>query len=260
MKNNFISELLFPPGCVGCNKRFDIFDSKYKDNDAFCPECRADWEREKLESCPSCGVAAVDCECSPEILNKRYIDCIALVKFGRTLCADRLIYTLKRKNHKRAFTFACEELARRLAAYENRYNIDLSGSIITNVPRKKKSITVYGFDHGRELALGVAALSGCEYKPLISRVGRGKDQKKMSPDERRCNASGKFKPTDELYELTGQTVILVDDVVTSGNTALECIKVLRAQGAEKVILLSIARTPERRVSRRKRRKSKNAEK
>ena len=42
--------------------------------------------------------------------------------------------------------------------------------------------------------------------------------------------------------LKGRTVILVDDVATTGNTLNECSRVLKRAGAEKVIGIVLART------------------
>ena len=244
VRRSFLSELLFPPKCVGCRERLDVFDDKRRLEDAFCPKCRAEWEREKLESCPSCGVAAVDCTCGPSMLKRKYIDCISLIKFGRTLAADRLIYTLKKKRLSKAFDFASSELSKRFKSYCVRYNIDLSDAIFTSVPRKATSVATYGFDHAKLLSEMTAALTGNEYKELLSRRGRGRDQKKLTESERKHNVEGKFFVSSDI-ELKCMTVVLVDDVVTTGNTAYQCIRALRQQGVSKVILLSIARAPQK---------------
>ena len=256
MRRSFLSELLFPPKCVGCKERLDIFDGKRRDEDAFCPKCRAEWEREKLESCPSCGVAAIDCACCPSTLKRKYIDCIALIKFGRTLSADRLIYTIKKRRIQKAFSFASDELAKRFKGYCHRYNLDLSEAIFTNVPRKASSVARYGFDHAKLLSEMTAKLTGNEYAELLVRRGRSRDQKKLSGEERRRNVEGKFAVAPNT-DLKGKTVVLVDDVVTTGNTAYQCIRALRKQGVSKVVLLSIARAPQKKRPRRRKRRIKS---
>ena len=250
MKRTFLLELLFPPKCVGCRERLDIFDDKRRDEDAFCPQCRAEWEREKLECCPSCGVAAVDCSCCPPILKRKYVDCVSLIKFGRTLSADRLIYTIKKRKLYKAFAFASDELAKRFESYCYRYNTDLSDAVFTNVPRKASSIAKYGFDHAKVLSQLTATAVGTEYAELVVRRGRGHDQKKLTGEERKRNVEGRFYAVDN-GDLKGKTVVLVDDVVTTGNTAYQCIRALRKQGVSKVILLSIARAPQKKRPRRR---------
>lgn len=251
MKSNVLGELLFPPKCVGCGERRSIFEKTDDFDYAFCPKCRAEWEKEKLSACPTCRVAAVECTCTPSLLDKKHIDCISLVKFGRTECVDRLIYSLKKKKTAKNFDFASSELAKRFLSYADKNDVDLSDVIFTHVPRKRSSITRYGFDHAEILAKESARLAGCSYEELIYRIRGGKDQKKLSYAERRKNIAKSFGVAIE-GDINESCVVLVDDVVTSGNTAHECIKILRGNGVKRVVLLSIARAPEKKVAKRKR--------
>ena len=251
-----MAELLFPPKCVGCGERLEIFDNN---PGAFCDNCRADWETDKHSACPTCRVAANECTCAPSTLDKKYIHCISLVKFGRTECVDRLIYSIKKRRLARSFDFAAVELAERLDAFRKTSDLDLADAIVTNVPRKSTSIVEHGFDHAQILARMTAEKSGYKYESLIRRVRGGKDQKKLTFKERGKNVKGSFE-----LSLVGDhcptTVILVDDVVTTGNTANECIKSLRGSGVKNVVLLSIARASEQKKAKRRRIRSKKSKK
>lgn len=247
---SFFRRLFFVPRCAGCGARFNIFNNDGGELMSLCKTCRASWEREKLNSCSTCGVAAIDCVCAPKIIEKKYVDCIALVKFGRAAAVDRLIYTLKRRKIDRNFQFASSELAKRFLVYLRKHNIDPSDVVFTNVPRKISSIYRYGFDHAELLSRISAKMSGCEYDELLVRVSDGRDQKKLGADKRAENAKGRFELFDDR-SLKGRIVVLVDDVVTTGNTANECVKLLRSKGASKIVLLSISRAPEKQIARRK---------
>ena len=250
MKRAFLSELLFPPKCVGCGERLDSFEDTFDGGYAFCVNCRAEWEREKLNACPTCRVAAIECTCRPEILDKKHIDCISLVKFGRVQSADRLIYSLKKT--RKNFDFASTELAKRFLTYAEKTDKDISNAIFTNVPRKRASIARFGFDHAKILAKMIAEKSGYPYEELLMRTGNAKDQKKLTLKERGENVKGNFELAVE-GRINEKTVVLVDDVVTTGNTAHECIRVLRAGGVKNVVLISIAHAPEKKTAKRKRR-------
>ena len=63
------------------------------------------------------------------------------------------------------------------------------------------------------------------------------DQKGLNSEEREKNINGVFKYTGNL---TGKTIVLIDDIVTTGATLRECFRVLRNAGAEKVIVVVMA--------------------
>ena len=260
MRRLYIGQILFPPKCAGCRERLDVFSEPFGASDAFCVNCRADWEKEKLSACPSCRVAAIECTCRPDILDKKYIDCISLVKFGRAQSVDALIYSLKKRKVAKNFDFASSELAKRFKSYEKNTDRDLSGAIFTSVPRKRRSIARFGFDHAKILARQTAEKLGHPYEELIMRVGHSKDQKKLSRSDRGKNVKGSFGLAIE-GKINEKTVVLVDDVVTTGSTALECIRVLRDGGAKHIVLLSLSHAAEKKKAKRKRlRGRKNAKK
>ncbi len=63
-----------------------------------------------------------------------------------------------------------------------------------------------------------------------------------SSKERRLNVSGVFVvPEKKKAEINEKTILLVDDVLTSGATLNECARVLKEAGAKKVYVLCLAR-------------------
>ena len=62
----------------------------------------------------------------------------------------------------------------------------------------------------------------------------------MSVNQRRRTVSGAFR-VDPAVDLEGRTVVLVDDVLTTGSTAEACAKALRKAGAARIELVSWAR-------------------
>ena len=67
-----------------------------------------------------------------------------------------------------------------------------------------------------------------------------KSQQGSSAKERRINLKGAFDIAD--IDVKGKTVLLVDDVRTTGATLNECAKVLKKNGAERVCAVVIAVT------------------
>jgi len=72
---------------------------------------------------------------------------------------------------------------------------------------------------------------------LLKRIRATRPQVGLTTDDRLTNLSGAFEASPECR---GLSVLLVDDVTTSGGTARECAKTLRAQGALEVFLVTFA--------------------
>ena len=83
------------------------------------------------------------------------------------------------------------------------------------------------------------------YEKLLKRKLGGRPQKKMSEKKRLQNVKGRFKGVDGT-DISGAKIILIDDVMTTGATASECVKILKSNGAAEVILLTLARTESKR--------------
>ena len=66
-------------------------------------------------------------------------------------------------------------------------------------------------------------------------------QTQLTEDERRKNVRGAFE-TDPNKSLKQKSLLVVDDVYTSGATVNECSRVLMRAGAGEVIVLTLART------------------
>ena len=49
----------------------------------------------------------------------------------------------------------------------------------------------------------------------------------------------------ERFSLSGETVVIVDDVVTTGATVSTCVKAVKMLGAKQIICVSVAKTFER---------------
>lgn len=75
---------------------------------------------------------------------------------------------------------------------------------------------------------------------LISRIKDTKPQYKLKKEERIKNLSGAFKVNKENYN--GKTVLLIDDICTTGSTFDEMIKELAKNGITKIVCLA-ATTP-----------------
>jgi predicted amidophosphoribosyltransferase len=91
-----------------------------------------------------------------------------------------------------------------------------------------------GFDPAEEIAIAVAELAGLDYRSCLRRgrgrrqVGRGRRQRLADPP--RVWAEGPAPGS----------VLLIDDVWTTGATLEACGRALRAEGARRIVALTLA--------------------
>lgn len=100
-----------------------------------------------------------------------------------------------------------------------------------------------GFNQAEILAKELGKVFGIPVKEkILVRIKNTKPQKILGPKERNSNLKGAFmvdnRQKDKL--LTGKTVLLVDDIYTTGSTLDAAAGVLKKAGAEKVYYLTIS--------------------
>ncbi len=113
---------------------------------------------------------------------------------------------------------------------------------IVGVPRHRSRVREQGGDPVHELARALARASA---RPLWSRALRRTratpPQTGLGHAERRRNVRGSFAARPG--SLRGRSVLLLDDVTTTGATLAEARRALRAAGARRVVPVALAATP-----------------
>lgn len=238
-------DFLFPPKCVCCDAVLESAPERVHKSggDAFCPECRAEWEQAKLQQCAYCRLPMMDCRCSSNLMRRSGNNVLLkLCAYGGEYetAVKRLIFMLKRYPDRRAELFAANQLLFPLKRYASIYlGADLC---ITNIPRRYRGYAFYGYDHAEVLAKNIAKLSGIPYICLLDRIKDGKEQKGLGEHERLENVRGAFALTKEAGQIGKRCVILVDDIVTTGASMNECISVLKKAEPAAILPICIAHT------------------
>ena len=117
---------------------------------------------------------------------------------------------------------------------------DIEFDYVAYVPMDKKREKQRGFNQSMLLAKGIAEELNIPFgKNLLVKLYRTDVQHELNEVERKGNLLGAFD-VSSAYNLEGRTVLLVDDVKTSGATLNECGKMLYLNGAERVFCLTAA--------------------
>lgn len=117
---------------------------------------------------------------------------------------------------------------------------DLTGAtFLCHVPLHRQRRKERGFDQAELLARKLSALSGLPWKAGLMREINTPSQVGLGLHERRANVNGAFAWRGEA--LRGETVVILDDVVTTGSTINSAAQALIEAGAGRVDGLSIAR-------------------
>jgi ComF family protein len=145
-------------------------------------------------------------------------EAIKRLKFGRQLAYLPVLHHWLKQTH-------CRELLQ---------EVDL----LLPVPLHPRRLKARGFNQALLLAQG---LSGPPLeRQVIIRTRHTLPQIGLNPKERRDNVRGAFAVTHP-EKVKRKTVLLVDDLYTTGATAKECARVLRKAGAKQVDVLTVAR-------------------
>lgn len=112
---------------------------------------------------------------------------------------------------------------------------------IVYVPMMKEDEAERGYNQSELIAKELSHLNG---KPCVNGLIKIKDtrpQKSLNECERKINVKDAFA-INEKAGLKGKSVLLIDDLCTTGSTLSECAKALKNGGVSKVFAASFAKT------------------
>jgi len=118
---------------------------------------------------------------------------------------------------------------------------DTGVEVAVPVPLHWRRWWARGYNQAEAVARELAGCLGVEFAPrALRRVRHTPQQVQPTASARAENVKGAFRVRARA-SLTGRGVLLVDDVMTTGSTAGEAARVLRAAGASRVVVAVLAR-------------------
>ncbi|MGF6156904.1 ComF family protein [Ensifer sp. KUDG1] len=227
-------DLVFPPVCCGCGRLVG-------DHRAVCASC---WATLPLIERPYCDILGTPFSVdhgagsvSPEaIANPPAFERLRSVAIHEGVARD-LVHGLKYRDRT--------DLAPMMAAWMIRASDGAvaSADAIIPVPLHAFRLWKRRFNQSAELARAIAQLSGRPYQPdLLKRIRRTSPQVRLGLRAREENVRGAFAVSESgKAGLSGKSVVLVDDVYTTGATVAAATRALKRAGAGSVTVLTFAR-------------------
>lgn len=113
--------------------------------------------------------------------------------------------------------------------------------MVVPVPLEPRSKQVRGYNQAKDLALKVARKIYLPLNDILLREVPRERQARLNRAGRRQNLRGTMK-TQGSFGIRSATVLVVDDVTTTGATLDEAARALKSAGARKVVCVTLART------------------
>ena len=234
---SWILDVLYPQDCVFC--RAPSGGAGY-----ICQPCLEKLSFHRNTACTICGAESAQPEAEAFIC----WDCMThRPAFERVFIVARYEGAIRDLIHLFKYqrgVWLLQDLARFMAAvYWVRIQpLNLPIDLIVPVPMERRKLKTRGYNQAALLAQALRRAIGIPYqsKWLIRVKTDVSSQTHLHRSARLANAEAAYRPTYK-QGLTGKTILLVDDVMTTGATCNACAKHLRDSGAKAVYVLALAR-------------------
>jgi ComF family protein len=227
-------DLLLPPACLLCGS---LLSSEFS-SQSFCQDCLASMPPLSQSHCSCCAqpftTATSNHHCEnclrrPPPFSKVHAAC---------LYQDNIKKAVQRLKYRGQLTLAKplgQRLGKTLAGSGDSFAFDL----IVPVPLHPNRLRARGFNQALEVARPIARQMSIPLDAaLLQRIRKTPQQQGLSASARRSNLHNAFALTSKPSKLR---ILLIDDVMTTGETVRECSRTLVAGGAEEVQVAVVGR-------------------
>ena len=113
--------------------------------------------------------------------------------------------------------------------------------VIVPVPLHRNRLRNRGFNQAQILAEVVSKKFGIPVASVLTRTKDTVPQFNLGRELRQDNVKDSFAVRSDLDTIKNKTIVLIDDVTTTGSTIGECAKVLKNNGAKEIWALVLAK-------------------
>ena len=209
-----ILRFFFPLKCIVCGKVLP-----HTEKFPYCHKCRDELNDAKIFSLIEKPLPSVDAF-------------TAFYRYSENATKYSVFHA--KKCFSKPFANFFEEISKQ---FLNETKVCENADVITFSTRRLSEKMAEGFDQAEEMAKIISKISGVECIKALKRTRRAKKQRLLSPEERFENVKNIFECTADVQ---GKTIVLVDDVVTTGATIWAAAKALQEKGAAKVRVVTFS--------------------
>jgi len=209
LSKKFFLDLIFPIVCLDCGQ----------EGEYLCSNCF-----KKLKFCAK-----------NYDFNLKYVDEVIIAGDYE----DEILATLIKNLKFKSVLAISKILADYLSLFWQGRALNIRNPLVIPLPLSKQRERWRGFNQTKVIAQDFAINFGYELNYDFKKIKHTRPQSCLRAKKRFKNVKDVFAYEGE--PLWGRTIILLDDVITTGATINEAAKILKAAGAKKIIALAVAK-------------------
>jgi len=219
-------DFLFPCYCVSCGIPVS------SESNHLCSDCRAELIP-LSDGCRCCSSPLEGGECR-YCGSRKFYPVRHISVFDYSGVVKNIIHALKfgrlRDVHKAVVPSLAEKIGEIIDEVD----------IITYVPMSRKKQGARGYNQSLLIGRALSLTAGVPFADLLKEKGNSAAQRGLGYTGRFINVIDRYIPVGNT-KFHGKTVLIVDDVFTTGATVNECARQLLMAGAKQVFSLTVAR-------------------
>ncbi len=214
-------------------KRCRYCNTLISKNEDLCDDCKENLPRVMGEKCKFCGAGKDRCACKKHHMNFDGITSPFYYENG----VKQGLQLLKFNNKSHLVQAFSKDMAECVKKDFCNINFDF----VCYVPFSPLQVTERSYNQSQLLAEELSKRLEIPVKNALVKLFDVKTQHDMSIMQRKGNVHGIYDVKDG-FNVKGKTVLLVDDIMTTGETLSNCAVILKIRGAEKVYCVTAALT------------------
>lgn len=208
---------------------------------SFCIRCEIELQKHEKLLCEDCWQRLPQLNEESEKgadLKRKYRERIYFSHALSVWPADAHLLTIIHHLKYQNFKALAKKIGIFMAEKIKRSGIITCQALLIPVPLHKTRVRERGYNQSELLCKVIAAETGIGYDAnILQRIRYTKSQTKLDAANRSVNVKNAFK-VSQRDRISKKTILLIDDVITTGATINACAKELIRNGAKEVIIIS----------------------